>query len=257
VYDYLCFGARARVVGERSTSYWDKYKGEEIPTRIDAPLWSFHGKERPIQGGLFPPWEVPRRVEIVISRDWLRLITNPKTAQFLPLGELLGAIPPGKPACAWARVVGLALANTWRRLPREAHGGTLRLTRRELLTRYKASKAPASEVLASNDPGRAIQYWAGALAELVRVGFLDKRGEAARGAPLLKLGPNGQELPRKGWQDTWLDTEVDLYPGPKMKEPVRLCAENLPPPPLPKVLNEPPKKRVGRPRKAQARVASE
>ena len=43
----------------------------------------------------------------------------PDTAQFLPLGEVLGAIPGGKPAGAWARVIGLALSNFWRRQPRE------------------------------------------------------------------------------------------------------------------------------------------
>jgi hypothetical protein len=227
VWDYIQFGARARVVGSRTGVYVDKATGERIQTRIDSPLWSVQGTERAINP---PPGQedVPRRVEIAISREWQRLISSPQTAQYLPMGEQLGAIPPGKAAGAWARVIGLSLANVWRRKPRETLDHSLPLTRRELLSRYAIAVAPFEEVLASTNPRRAIRYWADALTILIDQRFLEMRGEAAPHVAEKGLGPGGQVLGRQGWKDKWLDTAVFLYPGSAILAAVEACADALP-----------------------------
>jgi hypothetical protein len=221
VYEYLMFGARARVYGQRSIPYHDKGTRETIETYVDSPLWSIQGRQRPVQPALAAQWEVPRRVEIALSRDWLRLLTHPKLQQFLPMGELLGSIPPAKAAGAWARVIGLALATNWRQKPGQTMAGELCIPRRELLTRYIPKVAPVEEVLRGKDPGRAVEYWSVALSMLADAQFIARTGEAAPGVAMQKLGANGNALPRQGWADQWLDTPVSLAPGPRMEGAVR------------------------------------
>jgi hypothetical protein len=225
VWDYLRFGARAAVIGRRTgKSYRDKMTGQVIDTQIETPLWSFLEQEKPIQPALMPIYDVPLRVEIVLSKRWEQLITSSSTMQYLPLGELLGAIPGNQPSGAWARTLGLALANFWRRHPRETLGVTLQPSRRELLLRYTPRRQPPDEILESSNPIRALEYWQGALQELVHTGFLAPQGEAARTQAEIK-----KSLPRYNWQSFWLDEKVTLLPGEKMQAAVRECADNLPP----------------------------
>jgi len=245
VYEVLRFGARARVIGKRRGTYHDKDTGEEIPTEIDGPMWQFMDRERPIgvDPSLFPSWDVPLRLELVCSKDWTHITTSAATAQYLPLGEVLGAIPPDKPSGAWARVLGLALANFWRRNPRQALDGSLRPTRRELLTHYAPKIADPLQVLRGSDPQRALMYWRGALAILCDQGFLAKEGEGA-----LSLADMKAARPRYEWQDPWLDEHVDLRPGPDMRPAVQASADALP---LYKPRALAPKRKPGRPRKAK------
>lgn len=247
VWDYLCFGARAVVIGKRTTQYHDKRTGQVIDTQVESPLWAIMERETPVQPSLLPAFDVPLRVEIVLSKRWEALLTNPDTAQFLPLGELLGAIPGSQPSGAWARTVGLALAGFWRRHPRETLKQTLRPTRRELLTRFTPKTAAPMDVLESNDPKRAIDYWLGALAELAETGFLSRTGETIRSSFHIRQG-----LPRYHWQEEWLDEAVELTPGPQMDAAIRRCANNLPPLRSPRAL--PGSRRRGRPRKEEAGV---
>ncbi len=249
VWRYLLFGARASIVGQRRGTYTDKKTGERIETVIESPAWAVLDKEKPAQPQLFPDLgEAPLRVRLVASEAWTRLTTLPETAQYLPMGELLGAIPGNKPSGAWARTLGLALANFWRRQPRAAIDGALKPTRRELLERYTPKAAPPGEVLGSRasgkNPTRAVEYWHGALMILVECCFLAPEGEAA-----LSLKAMRERLPRKEWQELWLDERVELRPGAAMREAVQLCANSLPNP-KPRALGtaQTPKKR-GRPRK--------
>lgn len=224
VWRYLMFGARASIVGQRSGQYVDKRTGERIETVIDSPPWAILEKEKPAQPQLFPEiQETPLRVRLVASQAWTRLTTLPETAQYLPMGELLGAIPGNKPSGAWARVLGLALASFWRRQPRAALDGSLQPTRRELLDRYPPKTAPPSEVLNSKNPIRAIEYWQGALQVLVENGFLAKTGEAA-----LSVAEMRARLPRQEWQSQWLKERVELSPGEKLQVSVEGCAKALP-----------------------------
>lgn len=224
VYEILRFGERAQIIGKRTGSYRDD-TGKEIPTRIDAPAWRFMSRERAADTSLvlWPALEVPLRVELVASREWTNLTTHPALAQYLPLGELLGGIPSGKAAGAWARVIGLALANHWRRNPRETVDGSRAPTRRELLTRYPPKISEPLNILASNMPGRALTFWHDALGILVEQGFLDRSGEALITATRAREG-----LPRYNWQEAWLDGRVDLRPGPSMQPQVIEQADSLP-----------------------------
>jgi len=242
VWRYILFGTRARIVGQRSGRYVDRRSGETIETVISSAPWAILEEEKPVEPSLFPEMgAAPLRVELVASRAWTRLTTLPETAQYLPMGELLGAIPGAKPSGAWARVIGLALANFWRRHSQSASEGGILPTRAELLDRYKPSIAPVTQVLEGNDPRRAVEYWAGALQILVSCQFLAKEGEAT-----LTLAQMREKLPRKKWQREWLDGRVELRPGTKMRAPIQNVASSLPPP---RPVNL--KRKRGRPRKAE------
>lgn len=244
VWDYLSFGARATVIGKRTGRYHDKRTGQEIDTQIEAPLWAIMEREKPIQPSLLPVFDVPLRVEIVLSKRWEALLTDPDTAQFLPMGELLGGIPGSQPSGAWARTIGLALASFWRRHPRETLQQSMRPIRRELLTRFTPKAAVPTDILEGENPTRAIDYWLGALGELATAGFLSRSGEAGRSSFHIR-----QSLPRYHWQEAWLNETVDLRPGPRMEAAVRGCASSLPPLNGPRSLPGP--RRPGRPRKSE------
>lgn len=240
VWGYLRFCARANVLGSRTGVYRDPASGEEISTHIEGPIWRFMKEEHPVQTSLFAEEEVPLRVQIAVSSEWTKLTTVSSLAQFLPSGELLGSIPPDKPSGAWARVMGLALLSLWRRKPRETLEGTLKPTRRELLTVYPPKGAPLDEILESNNPRRAVEYWHSALGILVEKGVLNKSGEAAVMASQVVL-------PRKGWIEPWCNEQIVLAPGSALKDAVERCARNLPTL-APRDLEKPRRKR-GRPRK--------
>lgn len=237
---YLVYGDRAVVVGARTASYVNKATGEALPTRVDSAIWRIMSIERLEKEAALG--DVPARVEIVISKEWEPLLTSARLAQYLPLGELLGSIPPNKVAGDWARSVGLVLASLWRRKPRETVAGTIKPTRRELLTTYTPKTRTVEELLATNKPRRAVEYWRDALGILVERGFIASKGEAA-----LSVAQMLKDLPAYSWQSQWLDAPVSIAPGPKMQAPVIDRAQALPTL-KPKAL---PGKRRGRPRKSQ------
>ncbi len=208
IWQFLLFGSRALVIGQRKT-YRDRATGENIETRVETPPWRILDKERPVQTAMFG--ETPRRVQLLISKEWEPLLTAPALAQYLPFAEIVGELPANQTGGAWARVLGMALASFWRRLPHEATGAApaIQPTRRELLTRYTPKISLPLELLASKDPKRAVKYWRDALAMLRERGFIAPDGEAARTVADM-LGP----LPKYKWQEVWLDERVDLRPGP-------------------------------------------
>lgn len=261
VYSHLKFGGRAHVVGQRSIPYYDFIAKQEISTRIDVPLWSI-GAIQSSEIGLIPLFgppdaffhaeDVPLRAELLLSSVWLPLLTNPVLMQYLPLGELLSAIPPNQPAGAWARVMGVILARKWRMKPQESSAGTFTVSRRELLMHYIPRTGPVQDVLTGNVPGRAIDFWSQALVYLVECGYLSAKGEAAEGIAKQKLNSEGQPITRrKGWQNEWLNAEVCLLPGDKMKPSVNNLAGKQPAKPRPKLLTGE-KRGRGRPTKSES-----
>ncbi|RYZ74050.1 MAG: hypothetical protein EOP09_00990 [Proteobacteria bacterium] len=236
IYQFIVFGERAQVIGRRRGAYKDKHTGELIDTEVSSPLWRIVETERPEQGSLFPATEIPVRVELVISRRWIELLTSPQTAQYLPMGETLGAIPGNKASGAWARVIGLSLASFWRRNPRESVEGVLLPTRRELLERYPPKTGTVQEVFESGNPRWAIDYWCGALAILVERQLLEYSGEATLTSKEIRA-----KLPRQGWQNIWLDEKISLTPGAGMKDAITERMKALMP--------VSPIRRRGRPRK--------
>lgn len=225
IWHFIRFVARAHIIGQRTYQHHDSMTGEAKDTYIDSPPWMLGAQKREgaPQPSLFEDDNPPLSVEIVATPMWTQLTTLPSAAQFLPLGEVLGAIPGGKPAGAWARVIGLALSNFWRRKPREAMSGKLQPTRRELLERYTPATGPVSDVLNGAKPGRAIEYWAGALRILVDCEFLADDGEAALSYEAQRDALNGYK-----WQEEWLSGLADVRPGPAMIEAVSGRADALP-----------------------------
>lgn len=214
VWSFIRFNELAQINGQRTGTYKDA-EGNVINTQIQASPWRIMKTEKPDQSSLYPALEVPLRVEIVVSREITALISHPKVAQYFRCGEIPGTIPGGKPAGAWARVVGLALMDFWRRNAREYDSGTRRPSRRELLDYLAAKLAPYREVLDGNDPARAIDYWCGALQLLADAEFIDRTGEAAITARAMRKELREQR--REGWQDPWLNETVEINPGRKTR----------------------------------------
>jgi hypothetical protein len=115
IWEFIQFGERAVIVGRRSTPYKDPHTRKEIDTEVSTSVRRVMQRRDAAQGSLPLGGDAPVAAEIAISSTIAQLIQSPHTAQFLPMGEVLGALPGGKPAGAWARVIGLALMNFWRR----------------------------------------------------------------------------------------------------------------------------------------------
>lgn len=222
IWDYVVYGDRAKVIGQRTIPYYDRNTGEVIETRLESSIWRIMDKERPLQAALFG--EVPRRVRLVIGKEWEPLLTAPHLAQYFPLGELLGSIAPNQVAGDWARSIGLVLAGLWRRNPREVQAGIIRPTRRELLTTFTPKTQTVDYYLDSDKPKRAVGYWRDALGKLLELDIIARQGEPTRTVADM-LRPYGRE----GWQKTWLDEQVTIVPGPKFQPHVQARIIELPP----------------------------
>ena len=238
VWAFIKFGARAEIVGQRSARYQDKLTGKEIETRIESSPWTIASRAMAEQRSLFPDGDIPLIVELAPSEEWMRLLLNPSTAQFLPCAEILGTIPPARAAGAWARVIGLSLANLWRRKPREALAGTLRPSRKDLLLQYLPAVSNPRDVLNSSDPRHALRYWANALNILCECRFVERKGEAA-----LSYEQMSDAMPRQDWQQDWFYGTAELWPGPLLSDPL-LQIKNMLPEPKPRDLTKKTKKRV-------------
>lgn len=226
----LRFGERAVVIGTRSGGYTDKHTKKKRDVQIESALWRVVAVERPklehagpdtLPNALFD--EVPVRAEIMISSAWKELLISPQMAQFLPFGEVLGAIPGAKPSGAWARVMGLSLASFWRRQPRAALDGSTKPTRRELLERYPPKTGTVAEVLESPNPTRAVEYWCGALEILAQNGIVANWGEVT-----ISYEEAREKLPRQDWAQEWLDAHIEIRPGELMASVVAERVAALP-----------------------------
>ncbi len=220
VWDFLRYGARAKVTGERSTTYRDRTTGEIIPTRLSSAPWKITDEERP-DG---QPDAAPLRAYVVFSQQWKPLLTLPDLCQYMPLGELLAEVAPNKVGGDWARVMGYTLARSWRIKPRETEARTYSPTRRALLTTF-APQTTLEEVLEGPNPKRAVEYYRDALGILADKELIAREGDAAREVtPETMLNPLG----RQGWQKKWLDEESGVFPGPNWKPTVEERAAALP-----------------------------
>ncbi len=221
VWEFLRHGARARVVGKRSVPYEDRDTREVISTIIDSTPWKITDTQRP-EG---EPDGVPLRAYVVISQQWTPLLTSPHLSQYMPLGELLASIPPGKPGGDWARTIGFSLTHFWRMKPRETKARTFCPTRRQLLLTYTPKNAP-EDVLASKDPKHAVKYYREALQHLADGGFIAREGDAAQNVTATSmLQPHG----RQGWRDKWLDDSSGVFPGQGWQSGLEERAAALPP----------------------------
>lgn len=228
IYRYLVYGNQASLVGRRAGTYRDRATGEPISTQISSPLWRIMDVERPVQPELMEAdgasqTPIPRKVRLALSKEWEPVLISSELHQYLPMAEVIAAIPPNKVAGDWARSMALVLARLWRMNPREALASGVWITRRELLTSY-SSKTPADELLQSNDPKRAVRYWHNALSLLVECLFVADADEAARTVEEML-----QSHSKYGWQEAWLDERVLLRPGGPVGDSINGRAQALPP----------------------------
>jgi hypothetical protein len=223
IWSFVKFGERAQIIGKRTGAAYKDAEGNPIDTTIHGAAWRVMKTETPDPPTLYEALETPVQAQIAVSQELTALISNPKTAQYFQCGGRLGAIPGGKPAGAWARVIGLALMSFWRRKPREFAAGSLQPTRRELLSHFAAKIAPYDEILASDNPRRAIDYWHSALQILADEGFIERTGEAAITPKEMRDG-----LPRKNWQAGWLDQSINIEVGAKTKPAFEIVLNALP-----------------------------
>lgn len=234
VYHAIRCAVRLHIGGKRNTKYQDKQTGQEIDTEIYTTPWQILSREEPAQPGLWKCDTVPVQVELVASRQWTALTTHPATAQYLPFGEILGAIPGSQAGGAWARALGLAYLNWCRWHLHEALSGASP-TRQYLLDHNTAKKAPYQEILESKNPQRAIEYWKSA------EGFLSDGG-------LIEVPKRRRKAAvRQGWKKQWLAESPKWSPGQKLRPVLEDLAKNRFQP-KPRELN-PAKRRPGRPRK--------
>ena len=211
VWHALKYGARAVVSGQRSVPYFDKNTWQWMDTRIETSPWQILSQQKPMQPSLTGEDEIPLRVEIVPSNAWLHLTASSQTAQFLPLGELLGAVSPSRTSGAWARALGMAYIH-WCRLNLEAAlSGEAPPSREFLMAQFPPRSSDFNELLSGNDPSRAIKYWCDAEDILREIGFLESMPSARKPEK------------RKGWQGDWKAAS----PAWKVGATLRVALENL------------------------------
>lgn len=219
VWRAIRYGARANIGGKRSVPYFDKTSGQEIDTEIYVAPWQIVSRQKVAQLPLFGGEEEPPvRVELVASREWTALTTEASTAQYLPFGEILGALPANQPGGAWARVLGLSYVNWCRRRIAPALEGLELPTRRELLDAFPSKVAPYRDILEGPNPLRALGYWQAAEMLLVEQGIIETDTRLYEPAA------------RKGWQSVWLSERPTWKPGPLLRPVLeKLNARRFPP----------------------------
>jgi|GEM_PF-4149929 len=211
LWESLKLFSQTSAVGELRGTYRDG-NGNQVKRIEESPIIAITGKQYPAEMRLDRS-ETPIAVSFVPGNFLRRNRSDRK--MLASLGDLrqLAAIPSGKVAGRWARTIGLALLQYWRegaadadmkRVGEDSHLTFLPkpITRRRLFERMRPDPDPF-EILKSNDPSRARKYWDEAI-EMLR---LQKSVQC--------VSKTQSILPRKGWQDAWLDEALDLRPHHK------------------------------------------
>lgn len=216
VWHAIRYGARAIVGGERSIPYFDKTSGKTIDTQIHTTPWQIVSRQQSVQPSLFPDDEeaVPVRVELVASREWTALTTASDTAQFLPMGEMLGSIPPNQSSGAWARSLGLAYFHWCRVHLHTALNDEASPSRQELLKQFPSKTSNYEAILNSSNPSRALNYWRGAEDYLREAGFIITT-------------TTSESTTRQNWKELWLAQSSDWKPGAQLRPLLQALAANL------------------------------
>ncbi len=237
IWHAIRYGARTHIAGRRTVPYFDRATGQQIETEIHTTPWQIMKEQTPVQPSLFPENDdaVPVRVELVASREWTALTTSAETAQYLPLGEILGSIPPSQASGAWARALGMAYFQWCRCNVQKALNGDPPPPREWLLEQFPSKKTDFRTVLQGTNPQRALEYWNGAEIHLGEGGIIITN----------VLSPSPSR--RKGWQEIWLAEAPRWKPGPLLC-PILENLSNRQMPLRPQSF-APLKRRRGRPRK--------
>jgi hypothetical protein len=204
--------------------------GEKIPPsklRSKDALIKIIGQRDEEQSSLdnsTPPLEVT-----FVAGPWVKKFQGNREVLTV-LGDIrsITAIPRGKPSGIWAATVGLALLQGWReaahRTPvtyiEEGNSKIATLafqsfTRRTLLTKPFRSDVDPYEILRSDTPHRAKEYWDAAIKTLRKHEIIGTYREVR---PL-----SGE---RRGWQEEWLSQPLDIRPVGKNLEDVIAISES-------------------------------
>lgn len=210
IWHWLLTFSSMQMIGCRPGKYKDR-DGRVIDLTSRDPLLLITGTRYPEQqtfNGNIPPLEITFGVGawLDVYRQDHRITTY--------LGDVckIAAIPGGKPSGRWARSLGLALHQAWREqasAARPGHNGDdntptirfkKRLTRRYLLGLFPPDP-PVEDLLNRINPGRAKDYWREAIE------FLKEQDVIGTYHEVTALADR-----RKGWEDDWLDQELDIRP---------------------------------------------
>jgi hypothetical protein len=137
----------------------------------------------------------------------------------------IASIPRGKPSGAWAACIGFALNQKWREQAATAPITRITkgekkvvtqkfrpFTRRVLLAQLWRSDVDPEEILKSEHPERAKEYWNAAIKILQKDGIIGFYKE------IEALTVTGY-----GWQDAWLDQPLDIRPtGDNWKDAITI-----------------------------------
>lgn len=198
------------VVGTRAGHYRDPESRELLDLSSEDAM--FRIMSRRMNPGTTTPdgRQIPLTVTVAPG-PWVQKWKNNRQilSQFGNI-RVLAQIPSGKAAGAWARCIGMVLLQLWRegasRAVREENGETIvqwrPFTRRQLLDASLGAEPSVKDVLASDHPTRAIEYWNDAIKMLKDIGFIAEYREVS-------------EVPdiRQGWTEKWLNQKLDITPG--------------------------------------------
>ena len=228
IWNVVQFGAWARVIGNRSIPYHDKFTKEEIPTRLECSLWAclnreyqrtsaaaLSGEKMPVvkadgtQAGRANASieQIPVRVELVMNNAWFLISTHSSTAQYIMGAERLESLPAKQLSGAWARAMGMAYLHLCRTHASQYLAGTLSPKRRELLDMFPASVSPYQELFKQAHAKRAIGYFQSAEAMLAEkeCGLIE--------LPCPRAIASLNSWGKKDWRKKWLDERVDWRVG--------------------------------------------
>jgi len=211
VWRWLLFFDSVEVRGLRTGTYKDRRTGQVLNlTSVDA-LLRITGKRQPVQTASDPS-EPPLEVSFTAG-PWLKQFRGNRQI-LTDFGEIrrIAAIPSGKVSGAWAQSIGLALQQRWRERAFRAsiedteQGGEPSVcfqsfTRRDLLGLFRCPPY-VDDVLASDNPARARQYWDKAISLLQEAGVIGYYQERTT-----------LRLPEKGWSKAWLKQPLDIRPA--------------------------------------------
>ena len=146
---------------------------------------------------------------------WLaRFRKNDRVLQYIGDILMLAGLPTGQAYGEWELSIGMTLNQRWREGAQSAQTGRTgdskqptiiykrTFTRHQLLNMFPPIRFAVEEILNSDRPKRAQEYWNKAIKELTKRGFISYYEEL-----------NKKALPRKGWQNIWFKREqLDIRP---------------------------------------------
>lgn len=198
------------VVGTRAGHYRDPESRELLDLSSEDAMFRIMSRRMNPDTTTTDGRQIPLTVTVAPG-PWVQKWKNNRQilSQFGNI-RVLAQIPSGKAAGAWARCIGMVLLQLWRegasRAVREEDGETVvqwrPFTRRQLLDDMLGAEPNVKDILESDTPHRAQEYWRQAIQMLKEIGFIAEYRE------LTEISDA-----RKGWGERWLNQKLDIIPG--------------------------------------------